>query len=165
MSFKKNKLALEIQGSHLYNRRKNVSSVLEENVMKPKVTPSTSQPLQPTKHHVSPGASEDSDNHDESPGYALPYSSTNSALHPKSLKKQNTVIESDLKQVNPVPKPPRMFAQVKISNDNTDDVKTKRITKMGPPELEEEFRNQFIKDLDLEEALKDRPPSFTPPER
>ncbi|KAG7156316.1 LIM and senescent cell antigen-like-containing domain protein 1-like [Homarus americanus] len=156
-NYKKNKLALEIEASHLYNRRKNGTPQSEDSdLLKPE--DGTSQHLQSTELPLGCGASRNSLHSQKSPIYVLPYASTSSF-------NQKPTGESQLKQVNPVMKPPRKYYQEPADNDPSEDFMHKRVTALDTPELEAEFRKQFIGRIDLEEALKDRPPSFTPPER
>lgn len=165
MSVRKSKLALELEGSDLYNRRKNVSAPAEDfDEAKPGDNVASSQHLRPPDLPFIPGDSRGVHNLSTSPVYALPYATPGSTFSSCNVAHNATTVLQP-EHVNPVPKPPRSHDPVADSHDPKDDLSSKRITTMDTPELEAEFMKQFTENVDINEAMNERPPSFPPPEK
>ncbi|KAK4326541.1 hypothetical protein Pmani_002944 [Petrolisthes manimaculis] len=185
MSWRKKMLALELEGSDLYNRRKTGTLQFEENNVRGKNTSTSFESTDlPSSHWQVMGnsvlmgktpakASLNSESHshvipvEKNHLYANPHCSNNvdgsdGQSTPVGMRKSRPV------PVNPLPKPPRLHGipppitippiEVNYVDDNI-----KRLT-IPTPNLKAEFRKQFVDALDLKEAEKEKPPNFAPPE-
>lgn len=189
MSWRKKKLALELEGSDLYNRRKTGTSQFEEENTKEKNT-TTSNVHQPQTTGLS-GSSwqqvmrrsvvkektlgsaspiNESHNHAISMEKSHIYANTHFNNNLDGRDGHSTPLGTRKKRhvpVNPLPKPPRLHGfPLSLSSppgDMNNDNETNRLTMIPMPDLKAEFRRQFVDALDLEEAEKEKPPEFAPP--
>lgn len=157
---RKSQLALELEGSNLYNRRKNVPAQPEE------VTDGKPRHLDPPNYPFNSSGSGNAYYQAKSPFYATPYisPSSNNTFPPPNIV-QHVTTSSQQEQINPLPKPPRDHDPLAATHDPNIDFNTKRVTTLDTPELEAEFVKHFIEGVNIDEALNERPPSFPPPER
>lgn len=188
MSWRKKKLALELEGSDLYNRRKTGTSQFEEenkrekntttsNVHQPQTTGHASSSWQPVIRSPflkeilgSTSPINESHNHATSMEKSNIYANSHFNNNLDGRDGQSTPLGTRKKRhvpVNPLPKPPRLHGfPLSLSSppsDITNDSETNRLTMIPTPDLKAEFRKQFVDALDLEEAEKEKPPDFAPP--